>query len=266
MVGAFEKKSYFQLNCQRVRGFHGYVPMFHPHGELIYVSDGSLSLTVEGQSHTLQTGELAVVFPYLTHSYEHAPDAEVIIILFDPAATVFDNTLLSTRPTRCHCTGELFQAMLERAVILYKADRIKTAMSYLNAVLGELLEVLPLEERGDTSGVTAQLLAYCAEHYTENISVKTIAEALYISESYVSKVFSKKLGYGFREYINALRIEKVKTLLQNTNLSMAALMYECGFSNQSSFNRIFRDFCGMSPLQYRNSKREHKSDNAAAPE
>ena len=217
MTGVFEKKSYFQLKCQQVKGFQGYVPMFHPHGELLYVRKGNLDLMVEGQSHTLTAGELAVVFPYLTHSYENAPDAEVVLILFDPASTVFDNTLVSTQPVCYYCPGQSFQVMLERAVTLYKNGRIKTATSYLNAVLGELLEVLDLEERADAAGITAQLLAYCAEHYAEDISVKTIAETLYISESYVSKVFSKKLGYNFREYINALRIHKAQSLLQETD-------------------------------------------------
>ena len=225
--------------------------MFHPHGELVYVLEGSLTLTVDGQTHTLTAGEVAVIFPYLTHSYEKAPEAEVIILLFDPSATVFDNTLLSKRPGCFYRCGESFRPMLERAVVLHQAGRAKTATAYLNAVLGELLELLPLEERGDTGGVTAQVLTYCAEHYTEDITVKKLAAALYVSESYVSKLFSQKLAYSFREYINALRVHKAQTLLRESDKKILEVMAECGFCIQSSFNRIFREHCGICPARYR---------------
>ena len=142
--------------------------------------------------------------------------------------------------------------MLERTVELCEAGKIKTALSYLNAVLGELLELLTLEERNDAGGITTQILAYCAEHFSEDISVKTLADALYISQSYVSKVFSQKLGYSFREYINALRVHKAQTLLRGSDQKILQIMTECGFQNQSSFNRVFLEITGLSPRDYRN--------------
>ena len=251
MIGVFEKKTYFQLSCLRVRGFQRYIPMFHPHAELVYVVEGRLGMTVEGVYRELEAGELAVVFPYLTHSYENAPDAEVLLLMFDPAATVFDNTLLSRQPGCFYQRAEDLQPMLERAVELEKIGRFKTAMSYLNAVLGELFERMELVDRGSARGVTTQILAYCAEHYAEDISVKTLADALYVSESYVSKVFAQKLGYSFREYINALRVHKAQILLRETDRKILEVMTACGFRNQSSFNRIFREATGLSPREYR---------------
>lgn len=255
MNGIFEKKDYFQLNCLCFRGFRGYIPMFHPHGELVYVIEGSLPVTVDGQSHTLQAGELAILFPYLTHSYESAPDSNVIILLFDPASTAFDNTLLTKKPSCFYTEGQAFYPMLDRAVTMYRRGRIKTAMAYLNAVIGEFLEVMPLVDATAAGDATTQLLSYCADHYCEDISVKSIAEALYISQSYVSKIFSQKLGYSFREYINTLRVHKAQTLLKNTDLQILQIIAECGFQNQSSFNRVFRELSGSSPRQYRNKHR-----------
>lgn len=252
MNGIFEKKDYFQLNCLTIKGFRGYIPMFHPHAELVYVIEGSIPITADGCTHTLQAGEIAILFPYVTHSYEDAPDSRVIIILFDPASTAFDNTLITKKPSCFHTEGHVFSSMLERAVTMYRSGRVKTALAYLNAVIGELLEVLPLEDIAGAAGdVTTQLLSYCAEHYTENITVQSVAKALYISPSYVSKIFSKKLQYSFREYINALRIQKAQSLLRNTRLPIMQIMTECGFQNQSSFNRVFRQVCGISPKEYR---------------
>lgn len=251
MQAVFEKKPYFPLSGTYARGFVGYMPMFHPHGELLYVTKGTISITVDGSTHLLTQGQLAVVFPYLTHSYQDAPDAEVIILLFDPAQTAFDNTLLKHKPTQCFTQAEALAPILERAVYMIKHHKPKTAMAYVNAALGELLELLTLEPAKGASDVTAQILAYCSEHYTQDITVRSVAEALFLSESYVSKIFSRNLNYSFREYINALRIRKAQSMLESTNLSIGQIMAQCGFRNQSSFNRIFRQSCGLSPREYR---------------
>jgi len=252
MQAVFEKKTYFQLSGTYARGFQGYMPMFHPHGELLYVVKGQISITVDGSFHHLTAGQTAVVFPYLTHSYEDAPDAEAIIILFDPAKTFFDNTLLHNKPLQCYAQAPQLQPILERAVHMLKNNRPKTAIAYVNAALGELLELLTLvPSKGAALDVTAQLLAYCGEHYAEDITVKSVAEALYLSESYVSKLFSHNLKHSFREYINTLRVHKAQSLLENTTLSIAQIMTQCGFQNQSSFNRVFRQICDTSPREYR---------------
>ena len=256
MDAVFEKKAYFQLRGIYAKGFRGYMPMFHPHGEILFVTKGSIPITVDGKSHLLTQGEMAILFPYLPHAYEDAPDADAIVLLFDPMQTAFDNTLLHSRPVQCYTQAQTLQPLLERVIYMLKRNRIKTATAYLNAILGELLELLTLEPIKDASPeITVRLLAYCDEHYTQDITVKSAAEALFLSESYVSKIFSRNLKYGFREYINALRVHKAQMLLENSHLPIAQVMAQCGFQNQSSFNRIFRSLCGTAPGDYRKALR-----------
>ena len=252
MKGVFEKKDYFVLHGLHIKGFRGYPPMFHTHGELIYVVKGSVNICVDGQTHVMQSGEMSVVFPYLTHSYDDAPDSEALIILFDPMATAFDNTFLSKKPVQYYADGLPFYPMLSRAIDLVHAGKIKTAMGYINAVIGEFLELTQMESADNTSeDAVTKILIHCAEHFTENITIESVSEALYLSPSYVSKIFSQKLKYGFREYINALRINKARSLLKSPDKRITDIMLSCGFVNQSSFNRVFRNICGISPKDYR---------------
>ena len=124
MKGVFEKKDYFELHGVKVRGFHGYPPMFHTHGELIFVLKGGIHISVDGVGYELCEGEMSVVFPYLTHSYDDAPEAEALIILFDPIATAFDNTFLTKKPIFHHTDGGAFKTMLCRAVELINNGKI----------------------------------------------------------------------------------------------------------------------------------------------
>ncbi len=253
MNAIFEKKNYFQLRGTVINGPRVCGLMFHPHGELLYVQEGSADVTVDGVDYRLCAGDAAAMFPYLAHSYAIAPDTKAMILLFDPAATVFDRTLLEKKPVNCRVDGRGLCSMMERSVWMLRHKKRKTAIAYLNAVLGELLELLTLEERDSPAGdVTVQILSYCAEHFAEDITVKKVADALFISQSYVSKVFANKLKYDFREYINGLRIHKAQTMLRETDKKIFQIMDACGFRNQSSFNRVFRGITGVSPKVYRN--------------
>lgn len=259
MYAVFEKKRYFRLSGRRIKDFRSSMPMFHPHGELVYVTRGAVPVTVDGERHLLKEGEVAVVFPYLPHAYEASPEAEAILLLFDPAQTAFDTTLLTRKPVCFYREGTSLYPLMDRAVDMLGRERPKTAMAYVNAVLGELLELLELTEaQSPTGDVTLQLLSYCAEHFTQEITVRSIAQALFISESYVSKIFSGKLKCSCREYVNGLRVQKAQSLLEDTELRIGQIMAQCGFHNQSSFNRVFREFCGISPKAYRY---EYKKDS-----
>lgn len=256
MKGVFEKKEYFGLIGLKVTGFRGYSPMFHTHGELILVTKGSLSMVVDGEDYCIKEGEMSILFPYLVHSYEEAPDVETILVLFDPGETAFDKTFLTQKPSCPIVPGEVFAPLLERLLHWEKLGRIKTAFGYLNAVIGEFLELAPMKSSNRMAEDTAvRILEYCTEHFTEDITVKSVSDALYVSQSYISKVFSEKLKYSFREYINSLRVQKVKALLGHSNKRIVEIMLDCGFQNQSSFNRIFREVCGCSPREYQKEQR-----------
>ena len=251
MKSVFEKPSQTDLQGVRIRGFRGFPPMFHTHAELVCVTKGTLRVTVEGKPCTLKEGQLLAIFPYVPHSYEDAPETEVILLMFPPTAVVFDGTLQTKKPSCPITDGTALAPLLDRAVTWLRLGKRKTALSYLNAVLGELLEQLPMENASSHSeDVAIRILQFCSEHYAENITEKTVADGLYISESYVGKIFANRLHCRFRDYLNLLRVDKAKTLLTG-GARVQDVMYACGFVNQSSFNRVFRSLCGCSPTEYR---------------
>lgn len=257
MNAVFEKLEYFRLSCRRFHGIRGYPPMFHPHGELNYVIRGSICITIDGHPYRLQGGDLAVLFPYQIHSYEKVPDADVLVLMFDPAATFFENILLTKQPVCCQTEAEALFPLLDRTVTMLQAGKDKTATAYLNAILGEVLDMLALRTRNSVHrDISIQVLSWCAEHFTEDITEESIANALYVSPSYISRIFSQKLRCNFREYINNLRVYKAQNLLDNTDLKIVQIMEQCGFRNQSSFNRVFLDLAGLSPTQFRKRLRQ----------
>lgn len=87
-----------------------------------------------------------------------------------------------------------------------------------------------------------------------NLSLKEVAAGLEMNPAYVSREFSKYFSdLSFGEYIRKLRIEKAIELLGSTSNSLAEIAYLTGFSDQSHFNRIFKQHTGQNPSAFRKS-------------
>lgn len=265
MKGIFEKKDDLVFTAKHIKTFKGFPPMFHPHCELIYVVHGEIDMIIDGYERTLRAGDISVVFPYVVHSYENSSEAESYMILFDPSiASLFESDMLTQKPIYPYLENgsELIPFFQKVAELMDRENaNLKMASAYLSIIVGALLDTMPLCHIESVSeNMIKPILLYCSEHFADDdISIKKIADDLYISQSYVSKIFSFKLKYKFREYINTLRISYAKKLLLESDLKIVDIMLECGFKNQSSFNRIFSEICGSSPSEYRRKKKSKYS-------
>ena len=94
-------------------------------------------------------------------------------------------------------------------------------------------------------------LRYIDEHYREEISQTTVAEAVHLNPSYFSTLFKKYLGQGFSDYLTDLRIEHIKARLSTSNEKIKAIAASEGFHDPQYFVRIFKRATGLTPGQYR---------------
>lgn len=101
----------------------------------------------------------------------------------------------------------------------------------------------------------AQTLHFCIQyidsHYFEKISLEQLAEMVYLSPTYLSRIFKKEIGINFNDYLIGVRIEKSKQLLHRKNLRMIDIANSVGFEDQSYFTKTFRKVTGVTPLKYR---------------
>jgi len=98
-----------------------------------------------------------------------------------------------------------------------------------------------------------KVLEYIDANYKADIYLTQVAEAFNTSDKYLSRLFKEKLGIGFHEYLTVLRIEKAKSLLSDTELSVNQIGEMVGFTNYSTFFRLFKKYEGVNPSQYRDN-------------
>lgn len=100
-----------------------------------------------------------------------------------------------------------------------------------------------------------RIMSYIYSNYVNEITLKTIAEALQISPNYVSRIFKAETGEPLFEYINSIRIENAKRLLSDSSLKIYEIGYMVGYKSPVHFTVVFSKLMKMSPKQYRDMLR-----------
>ena len=100
--------------------------------------------------------------------------------------------------------------------------------------------------------VAEQVVSYIEDHYSEKISLDQIAENMYLSPFYISRIFKGETGYTPIRHLINLRLEKAKALLeggyQGSIQEVAALV---GYDDAYHFSKLFKKRYGVSPSQAR---------------
>ena len=104
------------------------------------------------------------------------------------------------------------------------------------------------------SSVIIAAVNYVEQHYTENISLKQMAEDIFVSPPYLSNLFKEKMGVNVTAYIHEVRIEKSKKLLLDSTWSIQQIAEQVGYRNEKHFMQMFKKICGMTPSQFRFKK------------
>ncbi|MGM1046471.1 MAG: AraC family transcriptional regulator [Bacillota bacterium] len=100
--------------------------------------------------------------------------------------------------------------------------------------------------------IVDEIIEYIRYHiHDPRLSVENIADHIALSAKYVRQLFLDQYGMSLSNYILNLRIEKVKELLQQSDMSVAEISQQAGFQTKSHFFTAFKKATGMTPAQYR---------------
>ena len=102
-----------------------------------------------------------------------------------------------------------------------------------------------------TSGLVKQAIAYLHQNYTRPIARWEIADAVGVSEDYLSRVFNRELNISPWDYLNRYRVLQSKHLLLHTNDAVSVIAHQVGFKDQAYFSRVFHKVAGVSPQAFR---------------
>lgn len=104
------------------------------------------------------------------------------------------------------------------------------------------------------SYIIKKAIIYMYNNYVQKLSLLDVADHCYISSLHLSKLLNQYTGKGFFEIVNRIRIDKAKELLKGSTAKIQEISDMVGFQDVTHFSRIFKNYEGISPKDYRNSK------------
>lgn len=241
----------------------GWPPHLHVQIELIYVRRGALEVNIDGQTQVLRQGDFGVAFPNCIHRYdpvagENELDAWFYLIKPHLMGGYADLIRTYTPHSPFVDKQELpMDARVALEMLRRQSHAIQPTVfkAYVEIVLACAWEQLHPESNANRNvDLPCQVLHYVMQHFKEPITLQTTAQALGVTSNHLSRVFSQKLHMRFPQYLHFLRMQAARDMLLHTERSVTTILYECGYDNPRTFNRVFLQTYGVSPRDFRQKK------------
>lgn len=264
-----EKLSYHLLYIKKITYLDKQNINEHSHHftEMFYVLQGQGTFIIDNESFEVQENDLVIINPNVQHIEAQRKDETFEYISLGMDGLVFTNqesinfaqkyTLLNYDNDRNELLTYLFAILEEikrkdanyefvcqNLLEVFVVNLIRRANKYLSAFAAKR-----------TNKECNFIKEYIDQHYSEELSLESLAELTYINKFYLAHAFKKTIGISPINYMIQKRIDEAKELLETTNYSISRISDIVGFSSQSYFSQVFQKNMQMSPNQYRKSKR-----------
>jgi two-component system response regulator YesN len=98
---------------------------------------------------------------------------------------------------------------------------------------------------------TVKAVEFILKHYMNEITLNSVAEYVGLSRNYFCKLFKDDTGENFIDFLNKVRIEKAKYIIQNSSCRVQEIASDVGFDDYRYFTKVFRQYTGSSPSDFR---------------
>ena len=241
----------------------------HDYIELVFVLSGKCRYRIDGNVYDVTEKDLVILNPGVKHQAlvvesSQTPSTEFYVAFSDICLRDCpENTLPVPGANSCilHTTGELSQKLFKISTSMEAENAVRRpGHSYMmKSYLVQMILLLireqyePIEvgpgytfKTANKKYVVEQILNYFEDHYSEKISLDQIAENMYLSPFYISKVFKSETGDTPINRLIDIRLEKAKELLDKGE-SIREVASKVGYEDAYHFSKLFKKRYGMSP-------------------
>ena len=274
MKAIFENRSKGKPNSVYTDYAHSldFYAHWHPEIEVLYVIEGTIRVGINSEERLLSKNQMSICSSNDIHYYSSQNmRSESIILIFSndifkgssvwtkyvaPASNFLDLNTLDNGGI--HIKNAL-------QIIMDESRNDKTLSKQfvdlnLSGLFLQIFRSFPkyyassVKSTGNISRDKTPMqraLKYLENNFTEEINLESMADYAGLSKYHFSRLFKETTGINFNVYLSNLRIESAKRLIKNSSKKIIEIAYECGFSSIRTFNRNFKEFCDVTPYEYR---------------
>lgn len=257
----------------------------HSSYEIYVLMSGEVEIQVVNRKYNLKRGDVFLVGPNFSHAYIANGKYSRYEILFSKKfldkffVPEFRRKLMKCYTSEViHLTEEEIRDFMELYEDMAEAKKndgvyplyLANILNMLDKVAGRQLEnpILPEVTSKEMAAVT-NVVTYINAHYRSIRSMDEIAEACYISKSYLCHIFKKEYDMTVMEYLKRVRIRYACEFLATSDKTFSLIATKMGFADISHFTKNFKKIKGCTPREYRERKKrelaESKKDTENTP-
>lgn len=241
----------------------------HDYAELAFVLSGQCRYRIDNRQYHIAEGDLVIINPSVKHQLlVKNPENPVTLAIVGFTDVKFVNYAPNEvpLPDGCpvvHAEGEFRQKLfklytsMDAENAVYRSGRYYMLKTYLMQILLYWVreQTEPVEIKTGFSlksinkkYVVEQIIEYFEDHYAEKISLDQIADNMYLSTAYVSKIFKSETGNTPIRHLIDIRLERAKELLEKGwEGSIQEIAMEVGYDDAYHFSKLFKKRYGVSP-------------------
>jgi two-component system, response regulator YesN len=131
--------------------------------------------------------------------------------------------------------------------VLMKAETISDIRSWFEKLVEMFVDCLSNKKLSIERPEILKLKQYISERLFEDITLDKASKIANMSRSYLSSIFKKETGEAFTDYVNRLKMEEAKELIQKFGLKTYEAAEKLGFQDESYFSKLFKKYIGINP-------------------
>lgn len=251
------------IHVQKKRERTRYKKHWHSYFEIIYYKNCVGECNLNGKGYPVRGECLFLLTPKDFHEIlteEREGSCSVILSFVEQAVDKRLLDALTAGPVVFYDLPALLCAQIEEMAEVFRSDspyRKQHLEHLLNLILIATLEHGKAADATarDLNPIVRESISYMLTNPAEQITLQTLAERFSVTPTYFSRLFHRSTGIAFKQYLTTLRIECAKRMLEERELSVIDVGFECGFQTPSQFVRSFKAHEGMTPSAYRAQKK-----------
>ena len=224
----------------------------HSHIEFVFSLKNTAEVETVGKIHHISPGNVLIIMPYETHSYRIKETSKAFIFACPPDYVPECRQILINKKFNPQIISfsDTTKAIIEDIIKSDFEDNLKKK-ALLYCIVSEFFQSSAICENNSTEFyLYRKATAYISEHFTESISLDSVAKHFCITPSHLSRIINKSAGAGFSDILNSLRINHAQKLFNNGETCISDVAFESGFGTIRNFNRIFKKQFKMTPKEY----------------
>lgn len=248
-----------------------YVPThWHSAMEIMYVLEGEVDVTVGGQTTVLLPGDVYLVDCAVPHSTKSLDGNKAVLIQIPyPLLERYIPDINSRRfGFDCHSKNPIVKTKILQLIEIIRQMQVVFEVKpdgeilRFNSLVFEFLfqiyhnfsremETVEAQKENKTFGRIQTILDYLDSNYASPISLDEISKVACLQKEYFCHFFKKNMGITYTNYLNDLRLSKIRDDLVDTDMPVKLILEKHGFSNYKLFRKMFSETFGCTPTTYR---------------